>query len=380
MSKKLLKEVKNYKELCEFFEVEPHSEGKAKKLQLEKLKTMGNFTKNKKGNGFKIYEKYDKPISPPKKISTKGLQKYVQALVINLLVNKKETKDSTISITKTKLLLEIGAVNENYTLLKNRDNSAELLGYDDDVFIDVLRGSNMIGNRTCAIIDRALDYLEKNSFITIEKVQWVKKAMGSGSDKEQLCCYKEATEEEIQFVLDCVATVKEEFAKKYKKRTDEISNQWLFCTNNFELYKKKLKKLLLERNICFMYEKLNIKISSQMSGVGLQSLTDRNTKSYKAQLNKEILESLLGSVDNYYNANHDLFKFPCRDENGNLKKTVVGKEKIVEDNMLPLRAQDRYLEQSKEIIDLMINRLAHKITEEELQTKEQKLKEDKKNA
>ena len=30
MSKKLLKEVKNYKELCEFFEVEPHSEGKAK--------------------------------------------------------------------------------------------------------------------------------------------------------------------------------------------------------------------------------------------------------------------------------------------------------------------------------------------------------------
>ena len=48
--------------------------------------------------------------------------------------------------------------------------------------------------------------------------------------------------------------------------------------------------------------------------------------------------------------------------------------------MLPLRAQDRYLEQSKEIIDLMINRLAHKITEEELQTKEQKLKEDKKNA
>ena len=76
MSKKLLKEVKNYKELCEFFGAMPCDGGNARKAQLEQLKTLGNFTKNKKGNGFKIYEKYDKPISPPKKISNRGLQKY----------------------------------------------------------------------------------------------------------------------------------------------------------------------------------------------------------------------------------------------------------------------------------------------------------------
>ena len=43
MSKKLLKEVKNYKELCEFFGAMPCDGGNARKAQLEQLKTLGNF-------------------------------------------------------------------------------------------------------------------------------------------------------------------------------------------------------------------------------------------------------------------------------------------------------------------------------------------------
>lgn len=64
--KKILAKVKNYKELCEFFDKKACSSGKDKEKQLLDLERYGDFKKDSKGYGYTIYSKY-KEIKPKEK-------------------------------------------------------------------------------------------------------------------------------------------------------------------------------------------------------------------------------------------------------------------------------------------------------------------------
>lgn len=167
--KKILAKVKNYKELCEFFGVEPKAGGQSKISQIKDLERMGDFKKDPKGYGYTIYSKY-KEIKPKETARGRYRQAdYIDAielLILDLIIQKNK-EELHMVISKSKLLKELNMINSNYNECRKRqakfskylDIKEEIINEYFDTTSRMLEGN----------LETALKNLEKKRLIFLEQ-------------------------------------------------------------------------------------------------------------------------------------------------------------------------------------------------------------------
>ncbi|MCM3792484.1 hypothetical protein M3690_04155 [Priestia megaterium] len=206
--------IKNYKALCSELEV-PVEAGNSKKAQLKEWERY--FGYQKQGNKFIITDIYE---TPKEKVDGRGKSgdyvNHLELFIADMLAN---SKDKHISISRTRFLIAMNMVNNNYgECNKYIDQLSKFTNIEKIVIHDFYNTTN--SNLKYAI-ETALDRLQSKRVITWKKVIKI-------CDKEDEGNHRVATQDEedmIKFKYE--KEVLEKMPKGYREiKTLRISKYW----------------------------------------------------------------------------------------------------------------------------------------------------------
>lgn len=161
--------IKNYKELCSILEL-PVLAGNSKKYQLKDLTRYFDF--KKEGQKIIVLEVYSSPKEKEdKRIENSVYLKYIQIILMDLLVNRMDEKLS-YSTNKKQLYLDLGMINEKYkrnniVQINNSLSGYGITDYDLETFYD------KCGSRLSDILESGLHGLENRRLIDYAKVRTI---------------------------------------------------------------------------------------------------------------------------------------------------------------------------------------------------------------
>jgi hypothetical protein len=160
--------VKNYNELCKILEIKATT-GNSKIAQLNELKRYCDYVKN--GNKFFINKIIDTNyIKTENRGKSEGSRnniygKYVEALILDLLVRQYKDGSRKIYMSKDRLLQSLSMINENYTYCKfNHEKFAKYIEADNE---NVKEFYSLTNSNLLDAVERALKSLN-NKFL----VEW----------------------------------------------------------------------------------------------------------------------------------------------------------------------------------------------------------------
>lgn len=305
---------KNYKLVCEALG-EPVKTGKAKQLQLSDWERY--FEHSKSGNSFII----NKILETPKdKIDGRGKKSIygnaVQLLITDLLARR----DGYLTISKNRLMVNIGMINLNYgecgqqikKLAKYTDISEDMI-YD---FYNI-NNCNLTG-----ILETALNNLEDKSILACSKII---KVCEVGQSTTRI-----ATKFEVSRILKCEKETLEELGFKDKSSV-RVSSKWMIFNREV---KSKLSKC---SDIQYYYSAYEITVNqdyieqerNQLAQLLLEQVVRDETSS---NLNSTIIENFMINTEK-------------RHENG----FTSGKK-------AKTRLNKSYVDSMKELASLLINK------------------------
>lgn len=263
--------VKNYKELCDILEV-PQKGGRSKVLQLEDLQKYMRY--EKEGHKFIIKEilstQYvevdDRGLNPNSHKNQNGAYgKYIRLLILNMLSqgqSEDQHKKKIITIGKTHILQELNMINENYKYSSyNRDAMAHYLGMDIEIIHEFF---NTNTRKLRQAVETTMNRLMNNEKLIFWNT--VKLINING-------VHREATDEEIKYILNCERNTLEEMGFK------DING--VYATNRIKEFYKRINIKLREKGIYYSYNAYKIILAD--------SVYKRNEQlNYKLELEDEI--------------------------------------------------------------------------------------------
>ncbi|MED3562221.1 hypothetical protein [Bacillus xiapuensis] len=262
---------KNYKVLCTELEMEIKPSAKGREYQLKELSRFCKFTKN--GHKITIEEIY--PIPLPK-IDGRGKDSIygnlVQLLIADLLAQSK----GHISISRSKMMANIGMVNDNYS--EGRELIKKIALYVDINEKVVYDFYNTTSGSFKQIVETALKSLMDKRVIMYNTVIKV-------SEKHQRST-RTATTEELQLIMDVEKTVLKELG--YKTISDvRVSKDWKW-------FKENTKEMLHKQsNINFYFTAYDITIHEEYIVEERNELVDLLLNKVKRQESKDELNELI---------------------------------------------------------------------------------------
>lgn len=252
---------KNRKSMCEILNVTPAKGGNNTKLQNKEFKRYFDWD-NSSGRKIVITKIYD---TPKKKIDNRinngqnpnshnnqngAYGKYIRLLILDLLSkNEQYHTRNKITIGKNAMLTVLDMINKNYRYGNyNRDKLANYLGIELN-FVNEFFNTNTRKLRQA--VERTLDKLEKSEKLILwNNIKMIKTPRKDEPDKYT---YKEATDKEVKFILDCEATTLEEMGVK------QIEH--IYASNRIVEFHFKVNKKLKKKNIECAYNGYKIVFS-----------------------------------------------------------------------------------------------------------------------
>jgi hypothetical protein len=276
---KVGKTFKNYKALCKELSIEV-KKGNSKLAQLRELSTFCNFTKS--GHQIIINEIYD---TPKEKIDNRGKSEGTDKsrniysnLVQLMITDQLALYKGHISISRNRLMKEIGMINDNYSTCGEhvKKLSKYLNWMDEKTIYDFF---NINNSSFKGVIETALDKLmDKRVLIyhTVYKVSVKDEYLNRNADSDEeniiLKCEKEAFEGMGYKTIGSV----------------RISKDW-------KKFKRKVKQLLNERSdINYYYSAYDININDDYIQEEYKKLLtllleEATRKEYRSKLNQTVI-------------------------------------------------------------------------------------------
>jgi hypothetical protein len=262
---------KNYKVLCAELEMEVKPSTKGREYQLRELSRFCKFTKT--GHKITIEEIY--PIPLPK-IDGRGKDSIYGSLVQLLIADLLAQSKGHISISRSKLMVNIGMVNDNYS--EGREFIKKIALYvdmDEKIVYDFY---NTTSGSFKQIVETALNSLMDKRVIMYSTVIKV-------SEKDQYST-RIATKEELQLIMDVEKSILKELG--YKSISDvRVSKDW-------KRFKENAKHLLHKQsNINFYFTAYDITIHEEYIVEERNELVDLLLEKVKRQESKGELNELI---------------------------------------------------------------------------------------
>lgn len=331
--------IKNYKELCGILGVEIAA-GNTKKAQLKEFERY--FAYHKMGNKFIIDEIFK---TPKEKIENRGkthsiYSKFIQKLILDLLVQQKQNNTNNIYLSTCKLLERLNMINENYN--DCRDNIpvlAEFLEMDEDCVYDFY---NLTYGSLKETLESALNILSNKSLIIWNSTLTVCLHFTIIDDEENevhIEDHRPATEDESELIMEVEKRVLNELGFKCK-RDVVVCRRW----KEFIFKVNKILKQISE--IQYYYKAYDIifnrKYIEEEQQELEQFLLENNDRiKTKKELNKTIVEK--------YKQNGE------KRHNNTIEKTKVSFGKPNYTQKESLRVDEDYIKNNNKLVDTLIN-------------------------
>jgi len=313
--KKIIKTVKNYKELCSVLGVKPSTN---RVSQLKRLEKLADFKKINGKQAYEIYKIYETPKNQG--LARESMQNYVQRLIIDLI---SQQPDKTISLTTNELLVAIGAVSSNYTYAKNNIREfSNRIKLNELLVNDYFYGNHGVHSMLKELIKRSIEGLKKSKWLLWEEEIWIaeKKCIPEkcGDNKYRIRTILEhhkATDKERKEILlserEALTKVVEFYNSKHEDDTISVKKadkRWLYVHGLFPKYSEELKVelgLIATENLSnydYFYKKHRLMACDRL--VDMYKKYDdmemnRNDRAKcKELLNSKIIESIITNCTN----------------------------------------------------------------------------------
>lgn len=331
--------LKSYRSLCEELEIKPTG-GDSKKAQLKELERFVAY--HKEGNKFIIDEVYDTPLD---KIENRGGSKSIyeediQALIIHECSISELEEYNSIKLSCVGLANKLSIINSNYVSGRNHINKfSDYLQIPVETIYDFYDSTQ---RKNKSIIENSLNKLKDKALIKWYKILRVRTSKGD---------YRDASDKDINAIAEIEQEALESLGEEskrdvfLKRKWNEFNskiNALLYEYNTgidyyFEVYKisvtSKFKIMMLDKEL---YKDISERLNGNIIESEIKSCTKRHDKVVD-YANKSNFEPILG-FDYYHDynkrMNEDGFKF----------------------NSDKARFSNTYIDDTKKIIDVCINK------------------------
>ncbi|MGM0807496.1 MAG: hypothetical protein ACQET8_22585 [Bacillota bacterium] len=324
--------IKNYKALCELLEIPVKSSSKSKMYQFKELERFCSFRKS--GHNILIDEVFEEE---KEKVENRGksagsrnnnnvYSNFIQLMITDLLAQC----NGHISISRSRLQVNIGLANENYSELGNYIR--KLSDYTNIPIYVLYDFYNTNSGNFKRRIESALDSLQDKSIIIYSIVYKVK-------DKDSSVT-RTATEYDLELIVECQKEVLEEW--KYDNMSD-------IPLKDRKKFRHEVQGLLNEiSDIEFYYKAYDITINKKYIEQERKKLQDLvleevERQEQKGKLNKTVKDNIIVNAKNRRNTE--------------MEKGEWGKAK---NKTLEARRSDTYITDFKELTNLLIDSNADK--------------------
>lgn len=310
---------KNYKVLCEELG-EPVRNGKSKKLQLEDWNRYFEFSKS--GNSFIITKIHETPID---KIDGRGKKSIYSNAIQLLITDLLARRHGYITISKNKLMTNIGMTNVNYGECgKQVKKLSKYIDMDEKMIYDFynINNTNLTG-----ILETALDNLQDKSIIMYNRII---KVCEIGRYTPRV-----ATKYEVARIMECEKETLEELGFESKSKV-RVSNKW----TTFQ--KESQNKLGKITEIKYYYSAYEIIINEKYIEQERNKLADLLLEQV---VREETLDNLNSTIIEQFVINSEL-----RNEKG-----------FANGKLAKVRSDKDYIDNMKELASLLINKNATNI-------------------
>ena len=327
---------KNYKELCGALEISTKS-GEAKQRQMKDLERYCKY--HKEGNKIVIDEVLTKEYEPmeDKRKNNKGGNnvKYaddMEYLILSLLDKFEIGKDEKVGFSKNLLFSHCGLINDNYRIIKG--NTLKFSQLIDMPIQTINECFDYTNNRMLKNLQSTLNRLKRRALIV-----WgngYNMVLKDENGKEYLEVADTAIEKEI---LSIERNLLLEMGYS-NKRFVFMYGQW----NNF---KEKATEQLRELypNLSYYYDNISFNYNNEDIKKALKEYETLDKKEAKQKVNTNFSKSLDGTIDRRHKKAKENTQW------GNSIETIENYRKSKE-----------YVEQQKEIKNMMIDNNSEKIT------------------
>jgi hypothetical protein len=310
---------KNYKALCLELN-EPIKNGKSKKLQLEDWKRYFEYSKS--GNSY-IINKINE--TPTEKIDGRGKKSIYSNAIQLLITDLLARRHGHITISKHKLMLNIGMINVNYGECgKQVKKLSKYIDMDEKMIYDFynINNTNLTG-----ILETALNNLEDKSILMYNRII---KLCELGKYTPRV-----ATKYEVSLIMECEKETLEELGFENKSKV-RVSNKWTTFQKEVQ---SKLSKI---SEIKYYYSAYEIIINQKYIEQERNKLADLLLEQV---VRDETLDNLNSTIIEQFVHNSEL-----RNENG-----------FTSGKMAKVRTSKEYIDNMKELASLLINKNASNI-------------------
>jgi hypothetical protein len=365
---------KNYKALCEFLGIEPITTGgNAKKAHLTELERY--FVYEKQGQKFIILEVFEVP-KEQKCGNNIPYVKYIEALILDLLVQGVYKGQDEVFLSKNQLLKEFKMINENYAFCKANNYRILKLSKFSNINRETIEEWYLSTDTTLKNnLERALENLKSQSLILWSSEITVCKANISEHNSiinkkiqideydEETITYKanvgvylenkEATKDEKKFIIHTEHEV--------MANMDVETKQQLVKNGLWDVFKKKVNEILLkELGISFYYDSYKIVFNEDHIQNKYEKLLDEllllseERSNTQAELNLAVSDRL---------KNNSIKK---QDRALSETKNIIGN---IKDDKLKRRSNQDYILDTEKLIDILINKNSKNIKQNIKKTK-----------
>ena len=339
--------LKNYKELCKILEMELKT-GDSKIAQLKELERYISYDKD--GNKFVIKSIFE-AVKPKEDNRINGNSSIygddIQKLLLDLL--SQEGNDGHLFLSCNQILLKLQMVNSNYSNgRRNIPKLSEIIKVDEKIIKDVY---DFTHSKLKTSLETSLNILAKQSWIVWykKKTVCINKVIVDINDLGEprldnnnnisyviIPQYREATLEEVQYILGEESKLLDEFNCNDKRD--------LIIKGKMDDFRTKINKILKNKcNIEFYYESYEIITNKSVLMERLGRIEKADTYN---SLNQKVIESSKKSIENKHN---------------NAIEKINNGGYIHSDNNCHFRAKEEYVNSSNLIVEKIINRKARKI-------------------
>lgn len=353
--------VKNYKELCNLLEV-PIRDGKSKRLQLQDMERY--FKYHKIGNKFVVDEvfdvanaKIDKRKDPSKISNNSMYSKDIQALIIDILA---QSKDNSVYLSTNAFLRKLDMVNDNYSVgRKFIPRLSELTEVPQEYCYDFYYETNI---KLRDKLETALNGLRKRALVMWNHSVTVCMRVAEDVAFNEFAEVALKDKNKVSFKVKEVHCKADEDQKKLILRAERetlkkmgyasIKDVYL-ARSRWKEFKDTVNEILLEKaNIEYYYTSYEVVYNH-----------DHIVEAKTLKLGNEKKEEIKN------NLNSNINKFVLK--NAKTTKNRLSKKEIVSAVEF-LRTTDTYLDNTKVLTDVVIDRNAKDIRKELTKTTKKK--------
>lgn len=352
-----IKEVKNYKAMCELLG-EKIKGGDSKKAQIKEWERFIKY--HKEGNRFIIDEIYTEPLEKVDgRGSTSIYEDDIQSLIIHECSLSKMENYNSIKLSCSMLANKLKIINENYIV--GRNDIKTLSSYMNIPVETIYDFYDSTQRKNKSIIENALNKLQDKALI-----KWKTEVM--------LCVNR--NKGEYRIALDRDLLIIAEIEQEALQYLGEESKRDVFVKRKWNDFKKKITSLFKEYeiNIDYYFDVYNIIATEKFK----EMILDENSyKEISERLNNNVAESEIRSctkrhdksIEYLKNHNHGQimgwgFDF-YHDKRNKLKDDGYG-YKFKSDKA---KSSEEYIEDTKKIIDVCIKKNSGVMLENELKNK-----------